>query len=119
MNSLYFDIPRNYKSKQLNLNILNNLKLKKVDFSKFPSVKILNNLPKYSSLFETVLITVNDYLVFKFLNKKISFKKLTYLINKITKLKEFQKYKKIKPKNIEDIYRLRDYVSFKMDSLSI
>ena len=118
-NSLYFDIPRNYKSKQLNLNILNNLKLKKVDFSKFPSVKILNNLPKYSSLFETVLITVNDYLVFKFLNKKISFKKLTYLINKITKLKEFQKYKKIKPKKVEDIYRLRNYVSSKMNSLGI
>ena len=62
---------------------------------------------------------INDYLVFKFLDKKISFKKLIYLINKITKLKEFKKFKKIKPKNVEDIYRLRDYVSFKMDSLGI
>ena len=118
-NSLYYYENINYKSKALDFNILNNLKLKKVNLSKFSSINILNDLPKYSSLFETVLITVNDYLVFKFLDKKISFKKLVYLINKITKLKEFKKFKKIKPKNVEDIYRLRDYVSFKMDSLGI
>jgi len=118
-NSLYYYDNINYKSKPLNLDILNNLKLKNVNLSKFPTVKILNNLPKYPSLFETILITINDYLVFKFLDKKISFKNLIYLINKITKLKEFQKYKKIKPKNINDIYRLRDYVSSKMDSLGI
>jgi len=118
-NSLYFDESINYKSKPLDFNILNNLKLKKVDLSKFPTVKILDNLPKYPSLYETVLITINDYLVFKFLDKKISFKKLIYLINKITKLNEFQKYKKIKPKKPEDIYRLNAYVSSKMDSFSI
>ena len=118
-NSLYFYENINYKSKPLDFNILNNLKLKNVDLSKFPTVKILNNLPKYPSLYETVLITINDYLVFKFLDKKISFKKLIYLINKITKLNEFQKYKKIKPKKPEDIYRLNVYVSSKMDSFSI
>ena len=30
------------------------------------------------------------------------------------KLKEFQKFKKIKPKNIDDIYELRDYVNEKL-----
>ena len=118
-NSLYFDKKINYKSNILNLDILNNLNLKKVNLSKFPLVKILNILPNNPSLFETVLITVNDYLVLKFLKKKINFKKLIYLINKITKLKEFQKYKKIKPKKLEDIYRLKVYVSSKMDSLGI
>jgi len=118
-NSLYFNENISYKSKPLDFNILNNLKLKNVDLSKFPTVKILDNLPKYPSLYETVLITINDYLVFKFLDKKISFKKLIYLINKITKLNEFQKYKKIKPKKPEDIYRLNAYVSSKMDSFSI
>ncbi len=118
-NSLYFDKNKNYKSNILNINILNNLNLKKVDLSKFPLVKILNILPKNPSLFETVLITVNDYLVFKFLNKKISFKRLIYLIDKIIKLKEFQKFKKIKPKKLEDISRLKVYVSSKMDSLGI
>ncbi len=107
------------KVKSLKLNILNDLSLKKVDLKKFPLVKILNKLPKKSSLFETILITVNDYLVYKFLDNKISFEKMMKLINKISKLKKFQKFKKIKPKNVEDIYRLRNYVSSKMDSLGI
>ena len=118
-NSLYFDENRNYKSNTLDLNILNNLNLKKVNFLKFPLVKILNILPKNPSLFETVLITVNDYLVLKFLEKKINYEKLIYLINKIIKLKEFQKYKKKKAKNVDDIYILRGYVRSKMDSLGI
>ena len=81
--------------------------------------KILDNLPKYSSLYETALITINDYLVLKFLAKEINFQKLIKLINKISNLKEFQKYKKIKPKKPEDIQRLNAYVSSKMDSLGI
>jgi 1-deoxy-D-xylulose-5-phosphate reductoisomerase len=118
-NSLYDLENRSYKSKSLNLNILNDLNLKNVDLVKFPLVKILNNLPINSSLYETVLITVNDYLVIRFLNKKISFKKLIILINKIINLKEFQKFKKIKPKNVKDIYNLRDYVHLKLDTLGI
>ena len=118
-NSLYTEESKLIKTKSLNFEILNNLKLKKVDLSKFPLVKLLNHLPEKSSLFETVLITINDYLVSKFLKKKINFKKLILLINKISNFKEFQKYKKINPKKAEDIYRLRNYVSSKMDSLVI
>ena len=118
-NTLYTKENKNYNSKPLNLEILNNLNLKNIDKTRFPLVKILTNLPEKSSLYETVLITINDYLVFKFLKKKISFKELIHLIIKNSKLKEFQKYKKIKPKNVNDIYRLRDYVSSKMDSLGI
>ncbi len=118
-NSLYLSEDVNYKSTPLNLEILNNLNLKKVDLKKFPLVKILYNLPNQSSLYETVLITVNDNLVLKYLKQKIDFKKLINLIIKISNLKEFQKFKKIKPKNVKDIYRLRDYVSSKMNSLGI
>ena len=70
-------------------------------------------------MYETVLISINDYLVYKFLAKEINFNKLVKSINKISNLKEFQKYKKIKPKNVDDIYRLRKYVSSKMNSFSI
>ena len=80
---------------------------------------MLNKLPKYPSLFETVLITINDYLVFKFLDKKINFNELTKLIIKISNLKEFQKFKKIKPRNIKQIYNLRDYVHLKLNTLGI
>ncbi len=118
-NSIYSLNFKPIKTLSLNFKILNNLELKKVDTKKFPLVKLLDKLPNYSSLFETVLITVNDYLVFRYLKKKINFYELINLISKISNFKEFQKYKKIKPKNIDDIYKLRDYVSFKLDSLGI
>ena len=118
-NSIYSADTKLIKTHSLNLKILNNLELKEVDTKKFPLVKLLNKLPNYSSLFETVLITTNDYLVFKFLEKKINFQKLIKLIERISNIKEFQKFKKIKPKNIDDIYDLKDYVSLKLDSLGI
>jgi len=118
-NSIYSSNTKNLKLNSLNLNILNNLDLQKVNLKKFPLVRLLNKLPNDSSLFETILITINDYLVFKFLNKEITFEKLIHLINKISNFKEFQKYKKIKPQNVQDIYDLRDYVSVKMETFSI
>lgn len=118
-NSLYSDKLKSIKTKPINLKILNDLNLKDVDKKKFLLTNILEKIPKYSSLFETILITINDYFVYKFLKKEISFKKMIFLINKYINLKKFQKYKKIKPKKVDDIYRLRDYVSIKMDSLSI
>ncbi len=108
-----------FMNKSLNLKILNNLDLREVEKSKFPLVKLLDGLPKQSSLFETVLITINDYLVFKFLEKKINFQQLNKLIYKISKYKEFQKFKKIRPKNLKEIYNLRDYVHLKLDALGI
>ena len=118
-NSFYLQNIKNINTNPLNLKILNNLNLKAVDTKKFPLVKLLSKLPHQSSLFETVLITINDYLVFKFLDNKINFQKLIDLIYRISNFREFQKYKKIKPKSVDDIYQLRDYVSFKLDSLGI
>ena len=118
-NSLYLNDEKKYDSKDLNFETLNNLTFKKVDTKKFFLTKLLDKLPQHSSLYETVIITINDYLVLKFLEKRINFKRLINLIDKISKLTEFQKFKKIKPKNVNDIYRLRDYVSSKMDSLGI
>ena len=110
---------KNIKSNPLNFEILNNLNLQKVEKNKFPLIRLLNKLPKYPSLFETVLITINDYLVNKFLDRKINFIELTKLINKISNYKEFQKFKKIKPRNIKQIYNLRDYVHLKLNTLGI
>ena len=118
-NSLYFNKSEITRTKPVNLHFLNNLKLKNVNTSKFFLTKTIANLPQKSSLYETILITVNDYLVYKFLENRISFKDLMQMIQKFSNLKEFQKFKKIKAKNIEDIYRLRDYVSLKMNSLGI
>ncbi len=118
-NSIYLPNIKPIKTDSLDLKILNNLDLKNVDTKKFPLIKLLNKLPNQTSLFETILITINDYFVFKFLENKIDFQRLIKSINKISNYKEFQKYKKIKPKSIDDIYRLRDYVSVKLDKLGI
>ena len=118
-NSIFQSVNKKFKSKSLNFDILNNLDLKTVDKKKFPLVRLLNKMPKQSSLFETIIITINDYLVYKFLQEKISFQKLIKLIYKISNMKEFNKYKRIKPKSVGDIYRLRNYVSLKLDTLGI
>ena len=118
-NSIYSSDTKSMKTNPLDFKILNNLELNEVNTKKFPLVKLLNKLPNHTSLFETVLITTNDYLVFKFLEKKIEFQKLIKLIDRVSNFKEFQKFKKIKPKNIDDIYEVRDYVSLKLDSLSV
>ena len=118
-NSLNDEKLRITKTPEIDLKILNDLNLNKVDKNKFLFVNILDKLPKNSTLFETVIITINDHFVYRFLKKEISFKKMIYLINKYINSKKFMKFKKIKPKKVEDIYRLRNYVSSKMDSLVI
>ena len=118
-NSIYYQMDKSFKNIPLNFDSLNNLNLKKVEENKFPLVKLIKKLPKNSSLFETVLITINDYLVYKFLEQKINFQMLIKLIHKISNFKEFQKFKKIKPKNLKEIYNLRDYVRLKLDALGI
>ena len=118
-NSIYYKTDKIFRNIPLDFNTLNNLNLKKVEENKFPLVRLIKKLPKNPSLFETVLITINDYLVYKFLEKKINFQRLTKLIHKISNLKEFQKFKKIKPKNLKEIYNLRDYVHLKLETLGI
>jgi len=118
-NSIYSEKKKYLKKKSFNLKIMNNLCLNKVDLKKFPLVKLLEKLPQNSSLYETILVTINDKLVYKFLDNEISFEELIRQIEKFSNLNEFQKYKKIKPKNIREIYTLMDYVSLKIDSISI
>jgi len=118
-NSVYENEFKQIKTSNLNLKILNNLQLKKVDLIKFPLINILNKMHDRHSLYETVIITVNDFLVHKFLDNKINYEQLIKKIMKLTQLKEFNKYKRIKPKNIEDVYKLKNYVSFKLSQLRI
>ena len=76
---------------------------------------MLNKLPESNTLFETVLVTINDYLVYKFLDNKISFEELNDMLIKFILSKDFSKYKKIIPKNLEQINDLRKLVSLKMN----
>ena len=105
--------------KNLNLNNTNNLNLKKIDLKKFPVIKILNNYPKKNTLFDTVLISINDTLVNLFLDRKISFLEISKNLTNFCKINEFQKYKKISPKSTDEIYKLSKYVSLKIRSKCI
>ena len=116
-NSLYRD--KGIFSKKLNINYMNNLNLNKINRKKFPVIKLLKNYPKKNSLFDTILISINDTLVGLFLKKKLSFIDISKKLIFYSKIKEFQKYKKISPKNIEEITKLSKYVSLKIQSMCV
>ena len=109
----------NIKTKQVNINALNNLELSLVNKKKYPMVKLLNLLPKKQSLYETVIVSANDTLVSLYLAKKINFFDIHKNLFKIISLKEFLKFKKISPKNVKDIIELNEYVRLKCTRMSI
>jgi len=118
-NSLYPNSIPKLSLKKINLDILNNLYLKNVNKKKFPLVKILDHLSDNDSLYETALVTINDFFVKKFLEGKIDYLKLIFYIKNNSEKKDFIKFKKIFPKNISQIYDTRDYVNYKLDFLDI
>ncbi len=118
-NTLYYGEDKKINSKLLDLDKLNNLNLKHINLKKFTSIKILKKLPRISSLYETIIVTANDEFVNLFLRKKIKFNQISQNLLRFIKIKEFQKFKRHKPKNIHEIVELSKYVSLKIRSLSI
>ena len=113
-NTLYNEPIKKIKTKEININFLNNLNLKKIDVKKFPMVKLLKLIHNKHSLYETVIVSANDTLVELFLKKKISFLDIQKKLFTTIKHKEFIKYKKISPKNTNQIVDLNDYVRLKI-----
>ena len=104
-------------SNNLNFKILNNLDFRIVNLKRFPLVRILKMLPDNSSFFETILVSINDILVELFLNNKIKFTDISKKMNKILSVKSFKKYKKIKPKNIEEIIGMNNKIKYDIEFL--
>jgi len=115
-NTLYLDTQKTLKTKTLDIKKLNNLNLSSVEYNRYPAVKLLHNLPKASSLYETVLVSANDELVKLFLEGKIKF---TDIFTQLSKINIFNKYKKIKPNNVNKIIKLNKYVRLKIASISV
>jgi len=118
-NTLNINFKKIIKTNKIDISKLNDLSLKKIDIRKFPLTKILSILPEKSSLFETVIVSANDELVKLFLKNKIKFTDISKKLLKILKNKEFNKYKRIVPKNISQIVKLNNYVRLKINSKSI
>ena len=76
-------------------------------------------IPDQNSLFDTVVVSANDSLVDKFLNKEINFTDISKNLLSFLQRKEFLKYKKKYPKKVNDILNLSNYVRFKINSKGI
>jgi len=118
-NSIYLDNDKKIKSKKIDIKILNNLDLKKVDKNRFPVVNILKNINDKDSLFETIIVSANDKLVNLFLCGKIKFTAISHNLLKICNMPHFSKFKSKKPKSIDDINKLANYVSLKIEAMSV
>ncbi len=118
-NTLYQNSNKKLMSKKLNIRKLNNLNFKNIDKKRFPIVNILNYVSKKSSLYETVIVSANDSLVDLFLDGKIKFLDISKYLNIVAKLKEFKKFKRILPTNLNQIIKLSKYVRLKTQSLSV
>ncbi|WP_440917917.1 1-deoxy-D-xylulose-5-phosphate reductoisomerase [Candidatus Pelagibacter sp.] len=106
-------------SKNLDFKILNHLDFRNVNLKEFPLVRVLKILPADTSLFETILVSINDKFVELFLNNKIKFTDISKKMNKILNLDNFKKYKKIKPKNIDEIIKMDKKIKKEIELLII
>ena len=89
-----------------NLKHLNNIKFKLADKKKFPLLKLTSLIPERDTYFETILITLNDLLVGKYLNGQINYISIQKNLLKLIKNPYFNKYYKLKPHNIYDIKKM-------------
>ena len=115
-NSLYTNC-NSMKSNILNIKTLNNLNFREINNRRFPVVKILNKMPEKSSLYETILVSINDNLVNLFLKNKIKFTDISKKMHSILDRNEFKKFKMIKVNNINDIINLNKIVTSKINTL--
>jgi 1-deoxy-D-xylulose-5-phosphate reductoisomerase len=111
----------NYKSEyykndnRIDFKKLNNLNFQEIKLSKFPIVRCLKNLPDTHSLYDTILVSINDKIVCKFLEKKIRFTDISTLVIHFSNLKLFNKYKNFVVNSINDIIKLNRFVNSIID----
>ena len=110
-NTLFFKTNLKLKTNKLDFKLLNDLNFQKIHSNRYPMINILKLLPEKHSLYETVVVSANDTLVNLFLEKKIGFLDIYKELIKFIKLKDYLKYKHIKPKKINDIINLNNYVT--------
>ncbi len=118
-NSIYQENFKKINTKKVNINLLNNLNLIKINLYKYPSIKILKKINNINSLFETVLISANDELVELYIHNKIKFLQINKILLKILNNKKYSNLIKKKPKKISDIINLSKEVRLKTRNLCI
>ena len=104
-NNLFIDHFIKKNIKKTNLQPIKNLTFKKINYSKFPIKKILEQINKYSSS-PIIINAANEILVDYFLAKKISFLAIYKTILAVMNDSNFKKYAIRKPKNITQIEKI-------------
>ncbi len=118
-NSIYQNKIKKFNTKKIDINLLNNLSLKEVNSSRYPSIKVLNKINNNNTLYETALISANDELVDLYIKNKIKFLDINKKLVKILKYKKYSNLIKKKPKKISDIINLSEEVRLKTRNLCI
>ena len=118
-NSIYNNNIKTFNSKKININFLNNLNFSKADPKQYPLINILKKIPKNETLFETILVSVNDELVKLFLKEKISFEDISIFLSRILNNKIFSKYRLKKVNNFREIQKLNEFVRLKTNTLGV
>ena len=113
-NTLFYKSNKIYHSKKIDIDKLNDLNLNNVDTKRYPVINILKLLENNYSLYETVIVSMNDTLVDLFLKNKIKFIDINKYLFRLLKQKEFLKYKRIQPSNVDQIIKLEKYVHLKV-----
>ena len=104
MNSLYLNNESFiYNDNKLNFEILNGINFVNPDKKKFPLLNLIKNIPIKNSYFETILITINDELVMRYLKGEINYFSLNNNLLNLIKKPYFAKYYQTSPNNINDI----------------
>ena len=88
------------------INKINNLEFVNPDLKKFPLLSLLKLIPEDNSYFETILITINDYLVNEYLEERINYISIQRNLIRLIKNPYFKNYYKLKPSNIYDIKKM-------------
>ena len=104
MNSLYLNNESFvYNDKKLNFKILNGINFINPDKKKFPLLNLIKIIPIKNTYFETILITINDELVARYLRGEINYFSLINNLLNMIKKPYFTKYYQSSPNNINDI----------------
>ena len=118
-NSIYEEKIKKIHTKKIDIKLINNLNLMKVNPTRYPSIKILNKINNNNTLFETVLISANDELVDLYIKNKITFLEINKFLLKILKFKKYSNLTNKKPKKISDIINLSEEVRLKTRKVCI
>ena len=114
-NSIYENKKKYHKIKNIDTDVLNNLNFQRVNYKKFPLIKILDLIPEKISLFETILVSANDEIVKMYLKGEIDYRDISKKLLSFIKNKKFTKYKKKTPRTLSEINALDRYVRFKLN----